>query len=127
MVDRIMRCEYTPMRYGVWDSISAEATQFVKSLLLCDPAARPSAQEALQSPWMLKQFASEDVTADVIPRPSSGTVDTSSEYESQEANEGDEEQELVDETNTSIPGGQTDPSQTPKYMYDTHTKSVRTC
>jgi hypothetical protein len=38
-------------------------------------------------------------------------------------NEGDEEQELADETNTSIPGGRTDPSHTPtKYRYDTRTQ-----
>jgi serine/threonine protein kinase len=126
MVDRILRCEYTRMRFGVWDNISAEAIQFVKSLLQCDPAARPSAPEALQSPWMLKHFASEKVTADVTPCLSGGTVDTS-EYDSKEANEGDEEQELADETNTTIPGGKTDPSQTTKYRYDTHTKSVRSC
>jgi serine/threonine protein kinase len=127
MVDRILRCEYTRMRFGVWDNISAEAIQFVKSLLQCDPATRPSAPEALQSPWMLKHFASEEVTADVTSSPSSGTVDTS-EYNSQDFfNEDDEEQELADEANTSIPGGKTDPSQTPKYKYDTHTKSVRSC
>jgi serine/threonine protein kinase len=127
MVDRILRCEYTRMRFGVWDNISPEAIQFVKSLLQCDPAARPSAPEALQSPWMLKHFASEEVTAGVTPSPSSGTVDRS-EYDPQEANEGDEEQELADETNTSIPGGRTDPSHTPtKYRYDTHTKSIRSC
>ena len=114
------------MRFGVWDSISPEAKQFVKSLLQCDPAARPSALEALRSPWILKHFASEEVTAGVTPCPSSFTVDTS-EYDSQEANEGGEEQDLADETNTSIPGGKTDPSRTPKYKYDTHTKSVRSC
>jgi hypothetical protein len=60
----------------------------------------------------------------VTSSPSSGTVDTS-EYDPQENNEGDEEQELADETNTSIPGGRTDPSHTPtKYRYDTYTKSV---
>lgn len=126
MVDRILRCEYTRMREGVWDSISPEAIQFVTSLLQCDPAARPSAPEALQSPWMLKHFASEDETANVTPRPSSVTVDPS-ESDYNEANEGDEEHELADETNTIIPGGKTNPSQTPKYKYDTHTKSVRPC
>jgi serine/threonine protein kinase len=127
MVDRILRCEYTRMRSGVWDNISDDAIQFVKSLLQCDPDARPSAPEALQSPWILKHFASEKVTADVTPSPSSGGTADMSEYDSKDANEGDEDQELADETNTSIPGGKTDPSQTPKYRYDTQTKSVRSC
>jgi hypothetical protein len=76
---------------------------------------------------MLKHFASKNVMVDVTPSPSSGGTADMSEYDSKGANEGDEDQELADETNTSIPGGKTDPSQTPKYRYDTLTKSVRSC
>merc|ERR1712091_18315 len=35
-----------------WNSISPEATKFIKSLLEVDPAKRLSAQEALEHPWI---------------------------------------------------------------------------
>ena len=54
MIDRIMRCQYMKMTGPVWNQVSPEAKAFVKSLLQCDPNKRPTATEALQSPWMVK-------------------------------------------------------------------------
>lgn len=35
-----------------WDGISSGAKEFVKSLLNRDPAARPTAKQALSHPWV---------------------------------------------------------------------------
>lgn len=52
MIDRIMRADYVPMEHGNWDTVSDTAKRFVKSLLRLDPNRRPSAKQALVSPWM---------------------------------------------------------------------------
>uniref|UniRef100_A0A6B2LC64 Protein kinase domain-containing protein n=1 Tax=Arcella intermedia TaxID=1963864 RepID=A0A6B2LC64_9EUKA len=35
-----------------WDNISAEAKQFIKTILVGEPGKRPSASEALEHPWI---------------------------------------------------------------------------
>ena len=55
MIDRIIRADYVDMEGGNWDHVSNEAKDFVKSLLQLDPQRRPSALEALDSPWMQTQ------------------------------------------------------------------------
>jgi calcium-dependent protein kinase len=52
MMDLILKCQYAPMKEGVWDSISAHAKGFVGSLLQYDPKLRPTASEALTSNWI---------------------------------------------------------------------------
>ena len=52
MIDRILRADYVDMEGGNWDHVSADAKDFVKSLLQLDPAQRPSAWEAMNLPWM---------------------------------------------------------------------------
>lgn len=52
MIDRILRGDYVDMEGCNWDHVSDEAKAFVKSLLQLDPQQRPSAAEALKSPWM---------------------------------------------------------------------------
>ncbi|CAK0801063.1 unnamed protein product, partial [Prorocentrum cordatum] len=42
---------------GKWNSLSQEATDFVKSLLVKDPARRPSAQEMILHPWLIRSGA----------------------------------------------------------------------
>lgn len=37
---------------GVWDSVSTEAKNFIRNLLVLLPHKRPSAQEALHLPWI---------------------------------------------------------------------------
>jgi len=37
------------------------------------------------------------------------------------------EEDLVDETNVTVPGGMLSPDQKPKFKYDTRSKSVRKC
>lgn len=51
VIDRIKAGSYidTP---GLWCGISASARQFVESLLTVDPSARPTAEQALQHPWL---------------------------------------------------------------------------
>lgn len=53
MIDRIMRCEYMRMTGPKWEHISPEAKSFVASLLQMDPSRRPTAEEALQMPWIV--------------------------------------------------------------------------
>jgi serine/threonine protein kinase len=36
----------------VWESVSDNAKNFIRSLLTYDPARRPSAEEALLIPWI---------------------------------------------------------------------------
>jgi len=54
MIDRIMRCEYMKMSGPSWQKISPEAKEFVQSLLQMEPQRRPTATEALRSPWIVK-------------------------------------------------------------------------
>jgi serine/threonine protein kinase len=42
-----------------WEFVSDEAKEFVSGLLAKDATARPTAQEALESPW-IKQYASKE-------------------------------------------------------------------
>merc|ERR1719188_173442 len=43
---------------GKWNSLSQEATDFVRSLLVKDPERRPSAQEMVLHPWLIRSGAS---------------------------------------------------------------------
>jgi len=52
MIDRIRKGQYMRMTGECWSNVSKEAKDFVASLLQMDPNARPTAEEALQSPWM---------------------------------------------------------------------------
>ena len=61
MIDRIMRCQYKRMNQGVWDTVSEEAKAFVASLLQIDPALRPTAKQALESPWIQKSYPTDAV------------------------------------------------------------------
>jgi calcium/calmodulin-dependent protein kinase I len=36
----------------LWEKVSKEAIDFIKLLLTVDPAERPTAEEALKSPWL---------------------------------------------------------------------------
>lgn len=40
------------MEGQVWDSVSEEAKDFIRKLLVLQPHKRPSAQEALHLPWI---------------------------------------------------------------------------
>ncbi|XP_076350401.1 serine/threonine-protein kinase H1 homolog isoform X2 [Tachypleus tridentatus] len=42
------------MSSEVWENVSNEATNFVRSLLRCDPTQRLTAVQALQHPWILE-------------------------------------------------------------------------
>lgn len=52
-----------------WGSISKEAKEMIKRLLVVNPLQRWSAKECLASPWMTKEFAKEeeaDLTQSVV-------------------------------------------------------------
>lgn len=55
MIDRILRGDNVEMEGGKWDCVSSDAKDFVAGMLQLDPQQRPSAWEALQSPWMQTQ------------------------------------------------------------------------
>ena len=50
-----MQCKFS-FRGEQWSKVSKEAKDFIASLLQMDPLDRPSAEEALKSKWMKKQF-----------------------------------------------------------------------
>lgn len=51
----------------IWDNVSDEAKDFVKSLLVIDPEKRPSAEEAQQHPWIRSYH--EKTMKDVVVSP----------------------------------------------------------
>ena len=55
IVKMIMQCKFS-FRGEQWSKVSKEAKDFIASLLQMDPLDRPSAEEALKSKWMKKQF-----------------------------------------------------------------------
>lgn len=72
MIDLIERCEYAPMTGWVWEAISEPAKDFVGSLLQMDPDERPSAADALRSPWTTiagrGEMVSDDFSKEKIER-----------------------------------------------------------
>ncbi|CAK0761365.1 hypothetical protein CVIRNUC_002853 [Coccomyxa viridis] len=48
-----------PLDYGPWLTCSPECTDFLKGLLMRDPAQRMTATEALEHPWFRRHFASD--------------------------------------------------------------------
>lgn len=58
VINKIMLCNYS-FKSKHWTLVSKEAKAFISSLLQMDPKDRPTAQEALQSKWMRKQFPKE--------------------------------------------------------------------
>jgi len=57
----ILKGEMAPMRGQVWSGVGDDAKAFVRQLLQVDPSNRPTAEVALQHPW-LKATKSTDVT-----------------------------------------------------------------
>jgi calcium/calmodulin-dependent protein kinase I len=47
-----------------WDNVSENAKQFVSAILSPDPAARPTAQECLEAPWLLENIADRSIKVD---------------------------------------------------------------
>lgn len=45
-----------PLDYGPWLACSPECLDFLKGLLMRDPAQRMTATEALEHPWFRRQF-----------------------------------------------------------------------
>ena len=45
-----------PLDYGPWLTCSPECTDFLKGLLMRDPAQRMTATEALEHPWFRRHF-----------------------------------------------------------------------
>ena len=47
-----------------WCTISAEAKDLIKKLVVTDPAKRISAKQALQDPWILKSTKEHEIEDD---------------------------------------------------------------
>lgn len=52
MIDRIMRCQMMRMDGPSWVGVSQSAKEFCTSLIRMDPDDRPTADKALQLPWI---------------------------------------------------------------------------
>lgn len=65
---QLVKDETTPIEFPspIWDDVSQEARDFILRLLTRDPHQRPSAQQALQDPWLHHQH----VQPDGLPRQS---------------------------------------------------------
>jgi calcium-dependent protein kinase len=63
MIDLIKRCDYSPMTGRDWKDVTNTAKDFVRSLLQLNPDDRPTAKEALLSPWIRENCceSNEDV------------------------------------------------------------------
>lgn len=59
IVKMIMQCKFS-FRGEQWSKVSKEAKDFIASLLQIDPLDRPTAEEALKSKWMKKQFGAKN-------------------------------------------------------------------
>ena len=56
VVRRILQGKYA-FKGRRWKEISPEAKAFIESLLIQDPAARPTAGDALEDEWLKEDFA----------------------------------------------------------------------
>lgn len=56
VIDKIMRCDYS-FDSPVWELISADAKDFVSSLIVLDPKQRMNAKQALEHPWFTNAAA----------------------------------------------------------------------
>jgi hypothetical protein len=59
-----------PLDYGPWLTCSPECLDFLKGLLMRDPAQRMTATEALEHPWFRRHFG---VPASLCPVPVCGS------------------------------------------------------
>lgn len=64
VVKQILKGKYS---FGAsrWRNVTTEAKEFVRSLLRRRPAKRPSADSALQSPWLTQNFTASTALADI--------------------------------------------------------------
>jgi len=69
IIDAIMKADYKVTDKS-WNSVSSEAQEFVKCLLVVDPNVRLTAAQALQHPWIphnnLQRATSEQIDASVV-------------------------------------------------------------
>ena len=76
MIAKIKQADYT-FQPQVWDSLSESSKDFVSSLIVVDPEARPTADDALKHPWLKEQGASKET---VDPKTLQGVRDCITEY-----------------------------------------------
>jgi len=69
IIDAIMKADYKVTDKS-WNSVSSEAQEFVKCLLVVDPNVRLTAAQALQHPWILQnnlqRAASQHIDSSVV-------------------------------------------------------------
>jgi len=58
-IDRIMRCDFK-FRGEIWNSISDDAKDLVRKLIVLDPKERLNAKQALKHQWFQNQFSLSD-------------------------------------------------------------------
>jgi calcium-dependent protein kinase len=76
MIAKIKQAEYT-FQPQVWDNLSESSKDFVSSLIVADPAGRPTADDALKNPWLNEQGISDET---VDPNTLQGVQDCITEY-----------------------------------------------
>ena len=65
IIRRVRLGKYT-FAHAEFDSVSDQAKNFIKRLLVLDPTQRPSAQEALQDPWILTKLVVSDTSSEQV-------------------------------------------------------------
>lgn len=66
---KIIKGDFEFRKKEVWDVVSQECKDFIRSLLNVDPETRPTATEALRSPWFELDLGDESV----IDKPEAGS------------------------------------------------------
>lgn len=66
-IKMIRKCKYK-MQPKEWDRVSQQAKDFVKAVLVLDPAKRLSAHDALEHPWIKQREADEFKNARIEPQ-----------------------------------------------------------
>lgn len=56
-------------RKAVWDTVSQEAKDFILRLLRVNPDERPTAFDALDDPWFMKDMGDDSVIDELLPEP----------------------------------------------------------